>query len=420
MGGQSTILTWQIASSRIERQNDKAPEIILEMGWIHNAPDDTPTVGPRLVAAMSVLTGVSLCFICLRGYVRCHLVRSFGIDDWIIFATWPLTCAYTITASIETTWGLGMHNPDDMPVQNMYTFGWLQYAISPLYIFSVLGFKLSLIVSYYRFIPQGTYRHVTHCVLAICVLSNLTCLIAQLNKCQPIAREWDNTITDGRCFDVVAFSDASAAIAIVVDFAVMLLPFPVLIQTRIESRKKAMLLGLFALGFFVTAIQIIRIQYLNALVNLFDSGKVDMWSSIEINLGIVVACAPVLAPLFRARPKSSEGKKALSRGGCKMNITKRSFRGIMQPVSSEDDLFKSARKASDASMNIDDQTHNQVVGDRQIVRETDIVVINQVAPAHLVYDRIGLGRTGAGDYEVWARNSSMFLYSGVPRDFSQV
>ncbi|KAI1092597.1 hypothetical protein F5B19DRAFT_197232 [Rostrohypoxylon terebratum] len=252
--------TWQITSSSVKPQYDKAPGIILKMGWIHNAPDDTPTVGPKIVATMNVLTAVSLCFICLRGYVRCQLVRSFGIDDWIIFATWPLTCAYTIVASIETTWGLGIKSSDDIPAQNMYTFGWLQYAISPLYVLSVLGFKLSLTASYYRFIPQGKYRHVMNCVLVFCVLSNLTCLIAQFNTCQPIAKQWDETIAYGRCFNIVAFSSASAAIAIVVDFAVMLLPFPVLIKAKIEPRKKAMLLGLFALDFFVTAIQIIRIH----------------------------------------------------------------------------------------------------------------------------------------------------------------
>ncbi|KAI0885553.1 uncharacterized protein GGS22DRAFT_161205 [Annulohypoxylon maeteangense] len=390
------------------------------MGWIHNAPDDTLTVGPKIVATMGAMTAVSFCFICLRGYVRCQLVHSLGIDDWIIFATWPLTCAYTIVASIQTTWGLGMMNPEDIPVQNMYTYGHLQYAVSPLYIFSVLGFKLSLIVSYFRFVPQGIYRCVMIFVLVGCVLSNLVCLIVQLDICHPIAKQWDSTITDGRCYDVVAFSDASSAIAIVVDFAVMLLPFPVLIKTKIEGRKKAMLLGLFALGFFVTAIQIIRIQYMKTLVNPFDSGKVNLWSSIEINLGIMVACAPMLSPLFRRRPKSNGNTESSSRGTFELNITKRSRRSAKQRIPSEDNLLHPTRYTSNPSMNTGSREHITPAGNGQIIKETDIVVINQAAPAHLVYDHTGLGRIGTRDFKVWTRRPRIVAQGGMTSNFSQV
>ncbi|KAI1462539.1 hypothetical protein F4805DRAFT_408353 [Annulohypoxylon moriforme] len=389
------------------------------MGWIHNAPDDTLTVGPKLVATMGVLTGVSFLFICLRGYVRCYLVHSLGIDDWIIFTTWPLTCAYTIVASIQTTWGLGMENPENIPLQNMYPFGYLQYAVSPLYIFSVLGFKLSLIVSYFRFLPQGNYNYVVIFVLVGCVLSNLVCLIVQLNICRPIAKQWDSTITDGRCFDVVAFSDASSAIAIVVDFAVMLLPFPVLIKTKIETRKKALLLGLFALGFFVTAIQIIRIQYMKTLVNPFDSGKVNVWSSVEVNLGIIVACAPVLSPLFRRRPKSNEGTYGVSQGDFELNITKQSCKSVKQRIPSEDNLFNSAGYTSNPPINTASQENIMLAGNRQIVKETDIVVTNQAAPAPLVYDHTGLGRIRTRDYEIWATNPNAVTHGAMPNNFSQ-
>ncbi|KAI1211705.1 uncharacterized protein F4807DRAFT_418752 [Annulohypoxylon truncatum] len=384
------------------------------MGWIHNAPDDTLTAGPKIVATMSVLTGVSFCFICLRGYVRWQLVHSLGTDDLIIFTTWPLTCAYTIVASIQTTWGLGMNNPEDIPEQNMYPYGYLEYAVSPLYILSVLGFKLSLIVSYFRFFPQGIYRGIVTCVLVGCILSNLTCLIVQLNTCHPIAKQWDSTITYGRCFDVVAFSSASSAIAIVVDFAVMALPFPILIKTKIEMRKKVMLLGLFALGFFVTAIQIIRIQYMKTLANPFDSGKVNLWSSIEINLGVIVACAPMLSPLFRRRSKSTEGTQGLSRGGFELNITKQSCKSIKHRIPSEDSLYSSARKTFNRPMNVDDRKHIHL-GDRKIIKETDIMVINQASPAYLPYNHTGLGRTGTGDYAVWAQSRNI-----VPCNFSQV
>lgn len=79
----------------------------------------------------------------------------------------------------------------------------------------------------------------------------------------------------------------------------MLLPFPTFIQTQIPLRKKVVILGLFALGIFITAVQIIRFRSIRALVNLVDSADPIMWSIVEGNLGIITTCIPTLAPLVR-------------------------------------------------------------------------------------------------------------------------
>ena len=80
----------------------------------------------------------------------------------------------------------------------------------------------------------------------------------------------------------------------------MFLPFPVLYQSKIQRRKKVVLLGLFALGLFITVIQIVRIQTIRQLEQgTVDSAKLIMWSMVENNLGIVVSCIPTFAPLVR-------------------------------------------------------------------------------------------------------------------------
>lgn len=78
----------------------------------------------------------------------------------------------------------------------------------------------------------------------------------------------------------------------------MFLPFPVLLKSSIQKRKKVVLLGLLALGTFITIIQVIRIQTISNLTNYLDSRGVIMWSSVENNLGVIVASIPTLAPLF--------------------------------------------------------------------------------------------------------------------------
>lgn len=79
----------------------------------------------------------------------------------------------------------------------------------------------------------------------------------------------------------------------------MLLPFPVLLQSQIQKRKKAVLMCLLTLGTFITIIQIIRIRTVKNLANYLDSASLIMWSTVENNLGIIVASIPTLSPLFR-------------------------------------------------------------------------------------------------------------------------
>jgi hypothetical protein len=97
----------------------------------------------------------------------------------------------------------------------------------------------------------------------------------------------------------------------------MFLPFPVLVKSHIQNRKKIALLGLLALGIFITIIQVIRIQTVKSLANYLDSGSLIMWSAVENNLGIIVASIPTLAPLFKyyaeKTQKSSANKSSNSR-----------------------------------------------------------------------------------------------------------
>jgi hypothetical protein len=98
------------------------------------------------------------------------------------------------------------------------------------------------------------------------------------------------------------------------NFARMILPFPVLVKSQIQKRKKFALLGLLTLGTFITIIQVVRIQTVKNLANYLDSSKLIMWSTVENNLGIIVASIPTLAPLFKyyaeKTQKSSTAKSA--------------------------------------------------------------------------------------------------------------
>lgn len=97
----------------------------------------------------------------------------------------------------------------------------------------------------------------------------------------------------------------------------MLLPFPVLMRLKMQKRKKVVLLGLFGLGVFITVIQLVRILTVKRLAVYTDSAPLIMWSAVETNLGIIVACVPCLSPLFKYFRDRTLSKSRKAGGGYK-------------------------------------------------------------------------------------------------------
>ncbi|GAB1314854.1 Rhodopsin domain-containing protein [Madurella fahalii] len=285
------------------------------MGWTYNTKDlDAPTIGPLITGVASALTFISLVIVCLRTYVRAVLISAFGVDDLIILVTWIATAGFAVVTIVQTKWGLGLQEIHDLPSENIYNFGLLQYMGAPFYITSILGFKLALLFSYLRFVPNGTYRHTIIGVIVAAIMFHLSFLLVQLNLCQPARKQWNPDITYGSCLPGAPFYTSMASITIVFDVTVMFLPFPLLVKLRIQKRKKLVLLGLLCLGLFITIIQIIRIQTIKQLSNYINSAPLILWSAVENNLGILVASVPILVPLVKYYNERSRAASDMQSG----------------------------------------------------------------------------------------------------------
>lgn len=95
---------------------------------------------------------------------------------------------------------------------------------------------------------------------------------------------------------------------------------PVLWKLQLRQKEKIVLTGLFALGFFVTVIQIARIFRVKNLKTVTDSEMLILWSIIEVSLGVrtfynssydqmltkctclqaIITCIPTFGPLFKS------------------------------------------------------------------------------------------------------------------------
>ncbi|KAJ5019456.1 Satratoxin biosynthesis SC1 cluster protein 4 [Colletotrichum sp. SAR 10_99] len=319
------------------------------MGWTYGAPDDTPTDGPRITAVTTTFTSIALILVCLRWYVRTTVVKAVGKgepDDWVIIVSW---C-----------------NSDKMGSR---------------YVLGIWGFKMSLLFSYLRFFPQGAYRIATIIVAVAVTMGHIAFICVFIFLCTPVEKQYDPSIPPevGHCVDAITFYLTFSSLTIVFDVIIMFLPFPVILRSQIQQRKKVVLLALFILGVFVTIIQAIRIQTIKNLVNYLDSAKSIEWSVIENDIGIIIACVPTLAPLvkyFAEKSRSSTAGASRTKNSKYALQTWRTGRSGMQPLSAGVDRHASI--SATRTTKPDDSTENILVQEPSgITKTTDIQVSTQ-------------------------------------------
>ncbi|RWA05743.1 hypothetical protein EKO27_g9360 [Xylaria grammica] len=103
--------------------------------------------------------------------------------------------------------------------------------------------------------------------------------------------------------------DVNAALDVLSDFLIMLIPITLLWNVRIRWQKKIAIMGIFSLSLITIGVAIARVADIGATqkVNgLPDSSYLWFWTSLQMALSIVVSCSSAFRQLFTvsAEPKN--------------------------------------------------------------------------------------------------------------------
>lgn len=89
---------------------------------------------------------------------------------------------------------------------------------------------------------------------------------------------------------------------ILMDVWILLLPYKLIFSIPRPTREKFAVYAVFGLGAFSTICSVIRFYFLvialNSVDPYYDSLGVNVWSVIEVNVGIICASMPTLRPLL--------------------------------------------------------------------------------------------------------------------------
>ena len=182
--------------------------------------------------------------------------------------------------------------------------------------------KTSIIVFYLSFSKEEkVFRMCNYLTLLVVNVAGFALTITSIAQCRPVSAAFKYPIpTSAKCIDIVALYLSSAPVNVSTDLALLFLPMPILTRMRLPKKQKIILVVTFGCGIFVAAVDVVRIAYLQsaAVARVQDSNSVTgsssrireeedfswyaslsfMWSAVEVNMGIIVACVPSLRPLF--------------------------------------------------------------------------------------------------------------------------
>ena len=161
--------------------------------------------------------------------------------------------------------------------------------------------KLSMADLYTRIFPHRLMRITAMTFSVVSVINFIFATAAAAVSCDPAASAAQRVITRN-CYMALGI------INLLLDIVIIVMPMPALSTLQLPIGKKISLIGIFALGFVITAISAVRVAaFSDGLRNImggkgyaYNSYAMSLWSYLETSLSVINACLPVIFPALLA------------------------------------------------------------------------------------------------------------------------
>ncbi|KAK3167196.1 hypothetical protein OEA41_010322 [Lepraria neglecta] len=229
------------------------------------------TLVPSLVASNTVCLILAYIAVALRFLCRRMTRVKYEYDDWFIVA------------------------------------GLTLLAVEVIYQAATFSIKASILYLYHRvfFVSHRFTKLLWAVVIFILIYSGVQGMGA-LIQCVPISANWDPTIKR-HCLPIGAPVTIFAVCNVLTDFVILILPMPLLWGLQQPLERKIKIMGIFMLGGFVCFASIYRAVVIHNLTPIdpsYTDIQSQVWTAIEMGMGVVSVCLPTYRPIFsRMVPK---------------------------------------------------------------------------------------------------------------------
>ncbi|KAH8900355.1 putative PTH11-type G-protein coupled receptor protein [Thozetella sp. PMI_491] len=260
----------------------------------------------QLFNYVTIILGIiSAVVVALRVASKYFMGLEFFLDDWCILFTLIEGIPSSVMNVIGTAGNGEGRDIWTLSFDMITNFGYYFYVLEILYFSQVALLKLTLLLFYLRIFP-GPVKKLLWATVIFDVMFGITFMFVSAFQCRPVSYFWLGWDGEhqGSCLNVNAIGWANACISIALDVWMLVIPLWQIRSLKLHWKKKVGVAMMFFVGTFITVVSIIRLQYIVDLGSstnpTFDQADVSIWSTVEINVGIICTCMPTLR-LFLVR-----------------------------------------------------------------------------------------------------------------------
>ncbi|KAI4146456.1 MAG: hypothetical protein L6R39_003453 [Caloplaca ligustica] len=277
------------------------PTLEIIQSWPKPNYVNPETRGPALTVVNIVFIILVVLVAALRFYTRIKITHSFGTDDWVIAAS------LVVVLVADNHYGWNRHSWDLHAHNGPHGYK-LCLTAQILFFWAASLNKISLLCFYKRLTHGGVYKlWYKWCIIggiAFITAMLIAFFLSAVFACQPLSAFWSPLATyPHKCIDEGNYMMSFAVITIILDFAILLLPIPLVMGLQLSKKQRIAVITLFGLGFIVCIAGIVQAYYIEVALKESYDETWDGWplwvaSAVEVDLGILCVSIPAIRPFL--------------------------------------------------------------------------------------------------------------------------
>ncbi|OJJ70125.1 hypothetical protein ASPBRDRAFT_197826 [Aspergillus brasiliensis CBS 101740] len=273
--------------------------------------------------------------IAARFYIKYRRTR-LGVEDWLALAAWLLVTGDAVVMIIgSATNTVGNHSaaiPADRTIWALTFIATLQFYFDIIQILALTCLKLSILWFYRGIFVGRVFQIASWALISIVAVWGLAFILARIFSCGADVKANFEFPGSMKCSHSLATYIALAASDVSVDLVILAIPVPLILSLQMPLHKRLGIVAILIVGMGATICGIARLSLFasilgpesssNASTSLHQvlaSDKIAIvsilmfWSMLEIGVGIIAICLPILYRLVRDVSLSSRIRSLFTR-----------------------------------------------------------------------------------------------------------
>ncbi|KAF2821002.1 hypothetical protein CC86DRAFT_332341 [Ophiobolus disseminans] len=277
--------------------------------------EDPPSLAPQFKMAVYILVPIMICHVLLRMYTRLRVKNSLGIDDYVCVIAAVVLVVWC--GLVFSTMGnpLGPHQWNVRLIAFTTRFRQIAVVQNLVYSFAATFVKLSILLLYRRlFWVRNTSRYMTWIGIFTITLFYMGSFVSSMVHCMPRHGEsWVSQSAKDRCRQPqIQLSVVQGFFGVLSDFYLLLIPMLQISRLRVTTLQKIGLAGVFLTGLLgcicSITLCVYRYRQLGSNDSTYQSVPAYTFTVVELNVGIVCSCMPVVFVVLKNLSKTITSK----------------------------------------------------------------------------------------------------------------